>query len=200
MHVLLCDNHLLAVEKDPGMATQPDLHELARAWVKKTYNKPGNVFLEPIHRLDKPVGGIVLFARTSKALARLNEQMRNREMEKIYVATLANSPPSPEGLLEHYLVHDDYRARVVPPSHPEAKLARLSYRTLSGNTIEITLHTGRYHQIRCQFAAINCPILGDTKYNSPPHPTFHLRHTRMRFIHPVTGESVRLVGKEEAKG
>ena len=122
---IYCDNHLLVLNKPAGIATQPDFHEAARAWVKENFAKPGNVFLEPIHRLDRPASGIVLFARTSKALTRLNEAMRERKLCKIYLAKVEGQV-SEEGVLEHYLVHGDFRAFV----DPNGKKAVLRYRRL----------------------------------------------------------------------
>jgi 23S rRNA pseudouridine1911/1915/1917 synthase len=174
-----------------------NLTDLAKAWVKKEYNKPGAVFLEPIHRLDKLVSGLVLFARTSKALSRLQESMRNHEIKKTYLAHLEGKPPTAEGLLEHYLVHDEHRARVVDVSHKEAKLARLYYKVLESKEettlVMIDLHTGRYHQIRMQFSAIGCPVVGDRKYGSCmpfTAPGIGLHHGRIGFEHPVTREAM----------
>src|SRR5579871_6098423 len=176
MKVLYCDNHLLVVSKPAGIPTQPhegsqeNLLDQCKAWLKAEFKKKGNVFLEPVHRLDKPVSGLVLFARTSKALSRLQEMMRKHQIEKTYFAWVEGILPEERGVLEHYLVHDEYRARVVDPSRSQAKLARLQYlqvekrgeRTL----VEIQLETGRYHQIRAQMAAMGCPIVGDRKYGS----------------------------------
>ncbi len=197
MQVIFCDNHLLIVSKPAGLATQPhpgsdsSLQELAKLWLKKEFSKPGNVFLEPIHRLDKPVSGLVLFARTSKALSRLQEMMRSHQIEKTYQAWIEGTLPTPEGVLEHYLVHDEYRARVSP----DGKLARLHYRTLEQKEektlVEVCLETGRYHQIRAQFSAIGCPIIGDTKYGSTQrkkNETIALHSARLKFVHPVTKE------------
>ncbi|KAN0027346.1 hypothetical protein ACTFIV_006922 [Dictyostelium citrinum] len=112
--ILLCDNHLLVIDKPAEVATQPDLTEMGKLWVKKKFNKPGNVFLEPIHRLDKPVAGVVIFARTSKALSRLQEQMRDRKIKKIYHAWVQNTPPLPKGILRHFLVHEEFHAKISP--------------------------------------------------------------------------------------
>lgn len=202
MEILYSDNHLLAVNKPAGMPTQADEHSeqsldmLAKAWVKKEYAKPGAVFLEPIHRLDKPVSGIVLFARTSKALSRLNEQMRERKIIKTYYALVEGIPQATEATLEHYLIHDEYHARVVPPSHKEAKKAILHYKLLEIRNrnayLEITLETGRYHQIRAQLAAVGHPIVGDAKYGSSLDSKngIALKHGKMKLIHPVTGQEL----------
>lgn len=199
MKVVFCDNHLLIVSKPAGLSTQPhpgggtSLLDLAKAWVKKQFQKAGNVFLEPVHRLDKPVSGLVLFARTSKALSRLQEMMRQHQIEKTYFAWVEGELPQKEGTLEHHLIHDDYRARVVSASHPEGKLARLSYIARASKPgkllVEILLETGRYHQIRAQFSAIGCPIVGDFKYgSSSKKDTIELHSGRLKFTHPITRE------------
>jgi 23S rRNA pseudouridine1911/1915/1917 synthase len=193
-NILACDNHVLVVDKPAGIATQPDLVELAKAWVKKKFDKPGNVFLEPIHRLDKPVAGVVLFARTSKALARLQEQMRERQMEKIYHAWIEGALPADKGELRHLLIHGSFRAEVSP----EGKEALLEYMVLKKESkcseLRIVLKTGRYHQIRAQMAAMGCPIIGDKKYgsNSTWKEGIALYATELSFKHPVTQESMRV--------
>ena len=165
MKPIYCDNHLLVLEKPAGIATQPDFHEAAKGWVKEAFSKPGNVFLEPIHRLDRPASGIVVFARTSKALSRLNEAMRQKKMKKFYIAKVEGEVEE-EGVLEHLLIHGDFRAYV----DPKGKIALLRFRrialTKTHSVVEVELETGRYHQIRAQFAAIGHPIVGDGKYGS----------------------------------
>jgi 23S rRNA pseudouridine1911/1915/1917 synthase len=222
MKIIFCDNHLLVVDKPAGISTQPhqadedNVLDQAKAWLRKQFQKIGPVFLEPIHRLDKPVSGLVLFARTSKALSRLQEMMRQRKIEKTYFAWVEGAMPQEKGTLEHYLFHDEHRARVVDPSHPKAKLARLHYfqripqsvkglefepRESSRDSkigegtikdkflIEIHLETGRYHQIRAQLGHIKRPVIGDLKYGSTMHwkkNAIALRHGRLKFLHPVT--------------
>jgi len=199
--VVFCDNHLLVVFKQAGLSTQPheegqdNITDRAKAWIKKEYNKPGKVFLEPVHRLDKPVSGLVLFARTSKALSRLQELMRTSQIKKTYTAFVEGTPPEREGTLEHFLVHDEYKARAVSSSHKEGKLARLHYKVLTQYKthalVEIVLETGRYHQIRAQVSAIGCPVVGDGKYGSVAKSGLNhifLHHGRLEFIHPVTKE------------
>jgi 23S rRNA pseudouridine1911/1915/1917 synthase len=199
MEILYCDNHLLIVNKPNGMPTQSsrehadNLTDRAKEWIKKRFNKPGNVFLEPIHRLDKPVSGLVLFARTSKALSRLQEMMRERKIQKKYYALVDHMPPSSQGVLEHYLVHGEHQAQVVSEKHPEGKRAILTYQVLrkaqQGFLLEITLETGRYHQIRAQFAHIRLPIIGDRKYGSSTsweREEIALHHGKLSFCHPVT--------------
>lgn len=199
MEIVFCDNHILVVSKPSGLSTQDhpgcvrNLTDVAKAWAKKEYNKPGKVFLEPVHRLDKPVSGLVLFARTSKALSRLQELMRQKKIGKTYFAWVEGNLPEYEGTLEHYLVHDEHKARVVESSHPEAKLARLKYKLLEKDGkrtfVEIDLETGRYHQIRMQFSHIGCPIIGDARYGSSfpsKNEKISLHHGRLKLFHPVS--------------
>ncbi len=193
MKPVFCDNHILVLEKPAGIATQPDFHEMARSWVKENFKKPGNVFLEPIHRIDKPVGGLVLFARTSKALTRLNESMRKKECEKTYLAKVEGTLP-PKGTLVHHLSHGNFRAVV----DREGKEAILHYKVRPDGLLEIILETGRYHQIRAQFSAIGHPIVGDEKYGSlTKSPAIALQHYRFVFPHPITKE--RLTFEVEEK-
>lgn len=205
LEILYEDNHLLAVYKPAGILTQPsgtsqeNLEALCKAWIKQKYGKPGNVFLQAAHRLDKPVSGIVLFARTSKALSRLNTQLRERKAKKIYHALVDKRPNPPEGLLEHTLLHEEHQARIVPPHTPDAQVARLRYKLLESYKdaylLEIELETGRYHQIRAQLAAIGCPIIGDERYGSRralPSHQIALQHSRLEIVHPVTLLPLRL--------
>ncbi len=203
MKIVFCDNHLLVVLKPAGVSTQPhdgeqiNLLDQAKAWLKKEFQKPGNVFLEPVHRLDKPVSGLVLFARTSKAISRLNEMMREKGIEKTYFAWVEGNLLQQEAILEHHLFHDEHKAKVVNSSHPQAKLARLYYLQIDkrdGKTLlEIRLETGRYHQIRAQLAAMGHPILGDEKYGSSlpwKRDQIALHHGKLKFTHPVTKETL----------
>lgn len=190
--ILYCDNHLLAVNKPSGLPTQGDesLTTLAKAWVKEKFKKPGRVFLEPIHRLDKPVSGIVLFARTSKALSRLQEQQRARTIRKIYRARVEKAPQQQEATLEHNIEHGDHRAHILKEG---GKRAILHYKTVGKNLLEIELLTGRYHQIRAQLSAIGCPIVGDAKYGAKSKSDkISLHHARMEFVHPVKGEVISI--------
>ncbi len=206
MKIVFVDNHLLVVEKPAGIPTQKtdksteDLESQAKEWVQKKFNKPGAAFLHAVHRLDSGVSGLVLFARTSKALARLNALMRERKMKKTYLAWVEREVPEKEGTLRHFLTHGEYRAHVVTPKHPEGKEALLNYRVLEqkkGKTcVEINLVTGRYHQIRAQFSAIGCPIVGDKKYGSQSaSKAILLHHTRLEFVHPVTHADLVFVSK-----
>jgi 23S rRNA pseudouridine1911/1915/1917 synthase len=205
LDILYEDNHILAVNKPAGLLTQPSgtdresLESLCKVYLKEKYQKPGNVFLESIHRLDKPVSGIVVFARTGKALSRLQASIRNRDCIKRYQALVENAPRQDEGILEHYLIHDDFKAAVVSSTHPQAKLARLKYKTVEVRgkyfLLDIEIETGRYHQIRAQLAAIGCPIIGDMKYGSQkslPDNKLALHHVYMDIEHPITHERLIL--------
>ncbi len=201
--IIFCDNHLLVAVKPCGWLTQPDeserdsLETFCKAWVKQQYQKPGNVFLHCIHRLDRPVFGLVLFARTSKALTRLNELSRSHEINRLYTAEVQGIIGKKEGTLEHYLVHGEHRAIVADKSHKEAKKAVLHYRVLDikehTTVVSIELETGRYHQIRAQFSAMAHPIIGDVKYGSKrgDGEEIHLACTELSFSHPVTKEALR---------
>jgi 23S rRNA pseudouridine1911/1915/1917 synthase len=193
-----CDNHLLLVDKPAGIPTQKGIDLVAKEWIKKKFEKPGNVFLEPVHRLDKPVSGLLLFARTSKALSRMQEAMRERSIQKTYYALVEGIPPIPEAVLENLLIHDSYHARVVEHQEKGAKEAKLFYRVLKTEEglsfLEIELYTGRYHQIRAQLSFIGCPILGDAKYGSKrsyPLEGIALHHGRLSFPHPVSQEQLK---------
>lgn len=201
LEVIFEDNHQLVLNKPAGLLTQPSgtdqasLESQAKMWLKDKYQKSGNVFLEAVHRIDKPVSGIVLFAKTSKALSRLNESLRDKKSHKVYLALVEGTVKSDQGTLEHYLVHDDFQARVVSKKDPQAKLAILHYRVIerkdNQTRLEIVLETGRYHQIRVQLAAMGHPILGDKRYGS--HVPFKndaiaLHHFRLQVPHPITGE------------
>jgi len=203
MDVIFEDNHLLVVNKPAGLLTQPsgttakNLEEQAKKWLKDKYHKPGNVFLEAVHRLDKPVSGIVVFAKTSKALSRVNAFMRNKALKKIYYALVEGCPAKSEGVLEHYLIHNDFQAELAPENLPGSKLARLSYRILrkdnAQSLLEVELDTGRYHQIRVQLSAMGHPIVGDVKYGSKSRipssgEAIALHHKYLEMPHPVTKE------------
>lgn len=195
MKPIFCDNHILILEKPAGIATQPQFHEMAKAWVKKEFKKPGNVFLEPIHRLDKPVSGLILFARTSKALSRLNEAMRNKQIKKTYLAKVEGEVMS-HGTLVHHLIHGDFRAHI----DPTGKEAVLHFKKLSmdgkNSLIEVDLETGRYHQIRIQFAEIGHPVVGDEKYGaSSKHKNIALHHQKFTIPHPITKEMITFVSQ-----
>lgn len=198
--VLYVDNHLAIALKPCGMLTQPDdtdapsLEAFVKLWIKKEYQKQGNVFLHAIHRLDRVVSGLVLFARTSKALSRMNEQSRMQEIQRIYLAEVEGILTKKEGQLDHFLIHGDHRAIIAKKDDPEAKHARLSYKTIKqkahSTIVEIELDTGRYHQIRAQFSAIGHPIVGDRRYGSQTGggDAIRLHGSKLLFQHPVTKE------------
>ena len=199
-NVIYCDNHLLVANKFAGWLTQPDgtetvdLETSMKEWVKEAYHKPGAVFLHALHRLDRPVSGLVLFARTSKALSRLNEQVREGAIRRIYVAEVEGILELKEGELEHSLLHGDHRAVLSTAS--EAKIARLRYRVETfgehHSRVMIELETGRYHQIRAQFSAIGHPVLGDIRYGAKngDGQTIRLHCIELMFAHPVTKEAL----------
>ena len=199
LEILYEDNHMLALWKPHGLLSQPsgtaqeNLEDLAKRWLKEKYQKPGDVYLHAIHRLDRAAAGIVMFAKTSKALSRLTASIRERQAKKLYEAWVEGTPSQEAGTLEHYLIHDSHQAQVVSEGTREAKLARLHYRVLKKEglrtLLEIDLETGRYHQIRAQLAAIGCPIVGDAKYGAKMqsrHAGISLEHVRMELPHPIT--------------
>lgn len=202
--VIFCDNHLLIAKKPEGMSSQDhgkdqnNLTDLMKEWVRKKFLKPGKVFLEPIHRLDQVASGLVLFARTSKALSRLQEQMREKAIKKFYLALVSGEVVEGKHTLVDFLLHDEYKARIVPSSHKEGKRAELSYETIGkskkGTLLYVELITGRYHQIRVQLAHHGYPIVGDRKYGSTAPwqgDGIALHHTCITFAHPITKESVK---------
>jgi len=176
--ILYEDNHLLVVEKPENMLSQsddtgdPDMLTILKEDIKKRYNKPGNVYLGLVHRLDRPVGGVMVFAKTSKAAARLSDQIRKRDFKKTYLAVVHGTPVSKYAVLEHYLVKDSSlnTVRVVPSTNDESKKAVLEYEVLESTDglsfVRINLHTGRPHQIRVQFSAVGHPLYGDQKYGA----------------------------------
>lgn len=205
MQVLYEDNHIIIVNKSPGEIVQGDktgdtpLSQIVSEWIKEKYAKPGNVFVGVCHRLDRPVGGIVVFAKTSKALSRLNEMFRTGKVHKTYHAITRGTPPNPEGTLTHYITTTERNnksyASLTPTLH--SKEAKLKYRLLAKgdnyNLLEVQLLTGRKHQIRVQLSAIGCPIKGDLKYGdrrSNPDSSISLQAHSVRFIHPVSGKEI----------
>ena len=207
------DNHILIVNKAASQIVQGDktgdtpLSEHLKTYLKKKYNKPGNVFLGVVHRLDRPVSGLVLFARTSKALARLNKQLQEKAIKKTYWAVVQNKPPKDSGQLVHYLWKDEKKNRsmAVNPSRKDAKKAILNYKLIGASDkyylLEINLETGRHHQIRVQLSKMGCPIKGDVKYgyNRPNNtPFIHLHARKLEFIHPVTKEPMSFTGQVPA--
>lgn len=206
--ILYEDNHLLALNKLPGQITQgdktgdPSLADLVKAFLKERDNKTGNVYCGVIHRLDRPVSGVVLLAKTSKALSRMVEKVRTRDFEKHYWAVVKNAPPRSADILENWLIKVEERNKsyVVSSGRPNAKLARLEYRDIAlskggYHLLDINLHTGRHHQIRCQLANIGCPIKGDLKYGaerSNPDGSISLHAHSVSFEHPVTHQQMTI--------
>lgn len=203
VEILFCDNHVLVASKPVDLLTQPDgsgnrsLQEELSEWLRREHHKPGKVFLHCVHRLDRPVSGLVLFARTSKALSRLNKESRRWEIQRVYVAEVEGILAQRSGQLDHFLVHGDHRSRVVSEGTPGAKHARLRYevlRYLSHSTlVQVELETGRYHQIRAQMGAMGHPVLGDQKYGARQKETWGIRlhATKIAFVHPVTKEPLQ---------
>ena len=208
MTVLYEDNHIIAVNKTCREIVQGDktgdtpLSEVVKAYIKEKYHKPGEVFLGVTHRLDRPTSGVVLFARTSKALTRLNEMFKSHEqIQKTYWAIVEQAPVPAEGRLVHRLVRNEKlnKSFVAKEGARDAKEARLSYRTLARGErytlVEVQLETGRHHQIRCQLAAIGCPIKGDLKYGakrSNPDGGISLHARQVAFIHPVSKQPINI--------
>ena len=203
--VLYADNHLLAVNKPAGMLTQDsgtglrNMEDWAREWVRVDKKKDGNVFLNAVHRIDKAVSGVVLFARTSKALARLNEDIRKRNCKKIYHVLVEGTPEKPADELVHWLSHEHHRAEVSREGEKGAQRAVLRYRTIkkvgSLMLLEVDLETGRYHQIRAQLAAMGCPIAGDEKYGAKAvskEKDIALHHFQLTITHPTSKEPVSI--------
>ncbi len=206
MEVLYEDNHIIAVNKTCNEIVQGDktgdtpLSEIVKAYIKEKYNKPGDVFLGVTHRLDRPTSGVVLFARTSKALTRLNEMFKSHEqIRKTYWAIVQGCPKVPEARLENWLTRNEQlnKSFIAKPGAKESKLAILSYKSLVRGEhytlLEINLETGRHHQIRCQLAAIGCPVKGDLKYGakrSNPDGGICLHARKIEFIHPVSKEYI----------
>lgn len=206
--ILFEDNHLLAAVKPCGIPTQAaagspkSFEEILKEYIKVTYHKKGNVFLHAIHRLDKLASGIVLFAKSQKALSRLQETIRKKTCKKIYLALVSGSVALKEKTVEHFLVHGDHKA-FVDPHHPQAKKCVLHYRVIQKKEkqtlLEIELITGRYHQIRCQLAALGHPIIGDGKYGSSvSFPNgIALHHACMEIEHPITKKPLLFTAQAE---
>ena len=206
MTVLYEDNHIIAVNKTCNEIVQGDktgdtpLSEIVKAYIKAQYNKPGEVFLGVTHRLDRPTSGVVLFARTSKALTRLNEMFKSHEqIKKTYWAIVQGCPKVPKARLENWLIRNEAQNKsyIAKPHANNAKQAVLEYKTLvrgeNYTLLEVNLETGRHHQIRCQLAAIGCPVKGDLKYGakrSNPDGGICLHARKIEFIHPVKKENI----------
>lgn len=207
IEILFEDNHLLIINKRSGDLVQGDqtgdvcLLEILKDYLKKKYNKPGNVFLGLVHRLDRPTSGVVVYAKTSKALTRMSELFKNRETQKTYWAVVKNLPPKLSDELIHFLKKNpkNNTAKVYTKEVPESKKAHLRYTLIAKSDqyqlLEVALFTGRHHQIRAQLAHIGCPIKGDLKYGfdrSNPDGGIHLHARKLSFVHPVSKDLLQL--------
>ena len=208
MKVIYEDNHIIAVNKTCSEIVQGDktgdkpLSEIVKQWLKEKYDKPGNVFIGVTHRLDRPVSGLVLFAKTSKALPRLNDMFRTGDIKKTYWAIVKKQPPAEEGELVHFLVRNEKQNKsyAYDTEKPDSKKAILNYKVINRSDnyflLEVDLKTGRHHQIRCQLAKMGCPIKGDLKYgyersNKDGGISLHAR--KVNFIHPVSKEPIGII-------
>lgn len=204
------DNHLIIINKKASEIVQGDktgdipLSEKVKNFIKQRDNKPGNVFCGVVHRLDRPVSGIVIFAKTSKALSRMNELFRDKTIQKTYWAVVKNKPPKISDKLTHYLVKNEKTntSKAFATERPGALKAELSYTLIASisnyHLLEINLYTGRHHQIRAQLSAIGCPIKGDLKYGfdrSNQTPFIHLHSYKTEFIHPIKQEPISVTCK-----
>ncbi len=208
IEVLYEDNHIIAVNKRPSDIVQGDktgdtpLSEFVKQYIKEKYNKPGDVFLGTVHRIDRPVSGIVLFAKTSKALARLNQLFQSKEIQKTYWAVVKNKPPNKNGNLIHYLKKNEEKnmSKAFDKETSGALRSELDYELVYSSDnfhlLEIKPHTGRHHQIRVQLSKIGCPIKGDVKYGfdrGNKDASIHLHARKVEFIHPVKNEPIVIV-------
>ena len=205
LRVLYEDNHLIAVHKPGGILVQGDisretcLMDMVKDYIKKKYNKPGEVFLGMVHRLDRPASGVVLFARTSKSASRLSQQWRQRSIIKIYWALVHGKMTSASGLLHSYLEKHSKRVSLVKETQKGSQEAVLTYKTLrvgrNLSLLELNLHTGRKHQIRAQLGAEGSPIVGDVKYGAPARRkdgTICLLAKSLTFVHPTRPETIHI--------
>lgn len=206
MEILFEDNHIIVVSKPQGIPSQPDesgdkdMLTMVKEYIKEKYNKPGNVFVGLVHRLDRPTGGAMVFAKTSKAASRLAEQMRDGDFDKTYFAVVCGKPREAKGKIVSYLKKDEKTnmAKIVPQATEGAKRAELDYETLAFNPetnhalVKVKLYSGRGHQIRVQLKSIKCPILGDQKYGSADMPKvmLNLFAVELSFLHPVTKQKL----------
>ncbi|MBK3517049.1 RluA family pseudouridine synthase [Carboxylicivirga marina] len=208
LDILFEDNHIIAINKSSSDIVQGDktgdetLSDRVKAYIKKKYNKPGDVFLGVVHRLDRPVSGVVLFARTSKALSRLNKMFQEKTIKKTYWALVAELPANDTGRLVHHILKNSEKNKsyAFPKPRNGSKEAILNYRLVSGlknyYMLEVNLETGRHHQIRCQLAKIGCPIRGDLKYGFPrsnKDGSISLHARKIEFEHPVKKEPITIV-------
>lgn len=205
MEVLYEDNHIIVVNKSPKEIVQGDktgdkpLSDMVKDYLKEKYNKPGNVFCGVVHRLDRPTSGVVVFAKTSKALTRLNEMFKKGEIDKTYWAIVKNVPPQDEGVLVHYLIKNEKnnKSTAYDTEKPHTQKAVLHYKLIGRSQkyylLEVKIETGRHHQIRCQLAKIGLPIKGDLKYGaqrSNPDGSISLHARNISFVHPVSKQII----------
>lgn len=210
LQILHEDNHIIVINKRVGDIVQGDktgdkpLSEVVKEYIKDKYNKPGEVFLGVVHRLDRPTTGIVIFAKTSKALERMNKMFSERATQKTYWAVVKNKPPKNEDNLIHFLKRNEKNntSKAHLKEVPESKKASLDYKIIKELNnyfaLEINLHSGRHHQIRVQLQAIGCPIKGDLKYGfdrSNPDGGIHLHARKLNFIHPVSKEEITIIAQ-----
>ena len=210
MEVVYEDNHIIIVNKQSGEIVQGDktgdkpLSDFVKAWIKEKYAKPGNVFLGVVHRLDRPVAGLVVFAKTSKALSRLGNMFRDGEIKKTYWAIVPKAPIPPPATLTHWLVRNEKQNKSYAYDHEVAKSKKaiLDYCVIGHSEryflLEVHLKTGRHHQIRCQLSKIGCPIKGDLKYGAPrsnPDGSISLLSRKVEFIHPVSHQPISIIAK-----
>jgi 23S rRNA pseudouridine1911/1915/1917 synthase len=213
LQVLHEDNHLIIVNKRVGDIVQGDktgdvpLSEIVKEYIKHKYQKPGAVYLGVVHRLDRPTSGLVIFAKTSKALSRLNELFSSRQTQKTYWAVVKNKPPQEQDSLQHFISRNEKNntSKAHSKEVPNSKLAVLDYKVIQKlnayYALEINLHTGRHHQIRAQLAAIGCPIKGDLKYGferSNPDGGIHLHARNLVFTHPVSKDQIEITAPTPA--
>lgn len=210
LDILFEDNHIIVVNKQPGDISQGDktgdtpLSEVVKSYIKDKYNKPGNVYLGVVHRLDRPTSGVIIFARTSKALERLNKKLRDKEIQKTYWAVVKNRPPKSADTLIHFLKkdHQKNKSKAYEKEIKDSKKAILHYSVLKEldhyHLLEIQLETGRHHQIRTQLSHIGSPIKGDLKYGFPrsnKDASIHLHARKIEFVHPVSKELLTIEAK-----
>ena len=207
MEILYEDNHIIIVNKSPKEIVQGDktgdqpLLDMVKDYLKEKYHKPGNVFCGVVHRLDRPTSGVVVFAKTSKALTRLNEMFKKGEIDKTYWAIVKDLPPRDEDTLVHYLIKNQKNNKSVAydTEKPRSKKAVLHYKLVGRSQkyylLEVKLETGRHHQIRCQLAKIGLPIRGDLKYGAPrsnPDGSISLHARNISFVHPVSKKIINI--------
>lgn len=208
LEILYEDNHIIAINKRPSDIVQGDktgdtpLSEFVKQYIKEKYNKPGDVFIGTVHRIDRPVSGIVLFAKTSKALARLNQMFQTKEIQKTYWAVVKNRPKNIKGKLIHFLKKNEAKnmSKAFEKEQAGALRSELDYEMILSldnyHLLEITPHTGRHHQIRVQLSTMGCPIKGDIKYGfdrTNKDASIHLHARKIEFIHPVKKESITII-------